>query len=130
MLFSLINILASILFALYLQSVIDITSMGQMEKLRQSCYAGILLVIGLGATTYLRNHFRFLFSKDIMIRLRNDIVNKILGTNMETFQTHKSFEYTSILNNDLVMLDENTFMYSRYCDKYNDVCHCFNNIIY
>jgi len=47
-LFSLINILASILFALYLQSVIDITSMGQMEKLRQSCYIGILLVIGLG----------------------------------------------------------------------------------
>lgn len=84
--------------------------MGQMEKLRQSCYAGILLVIGLGATTYLRNHFRFLFSKDIMIRLRNDIVNKILGTNMETFQTHKSFEYTSILNNDLVMLDEKYFL--------------------
>ena len=57
MLFSLINILASILFALYLKSVIDITSMGQMEKLRQSCYAGILLVIGLGGNNVFTKPF-------------------------------------------------------------------------
>lgn len=110
MLFSIIYIFASVLFALYLQNVIDITSIGQMKKLKQSCYIGISLVIGLGITTYLKNHFRFLFSKDIMMRLRNDIVNKILGTSLEIFQTHKSFEYTSILNNDLVMLDEKYFL--------------------
>lgn len=71
--------------------------------------AGVVIVVCYAAFGYVASYFEMKFSQKVLVDVRQDICKSIVSTDLDSYRLHKSAEYTSILNNDIGMLDENIF---------------------
>lgn len=70
----------------------------------------MVIVVCYAAFGYVGSYFEMKFSQKVLVDVRQDICKSIVSTDLDSYRLHKSAEYTSILNNDIGMLDEKYFL--------------------
>ena len=108
--FAVLKTIAAVLFALYMQKMIDAVSAMDAQKMLHTSIAGVVIVVCYAAFGYVGSYFEMKFSQKVLVDVRQDICKSIVSTDLDSYRLHKSAEYTSILNNDIGMLDEKYFL--------------------
>ena len=110
MILEILDAAASISFALYLQSMTDLTVSGKdVKAVLRLIPVGIAVVAAIGLTAYLKRHFQMRFSREALLDLKQDVFSRILSADINGFHSNKSAKYISILNNDIAMIDADYF---------------------
>lgn len=107
LLFISINVTISIAVAFLLKFVIDAANAQDKTALEQSillcfCYAVIYFVL-----SFLTGVLEAKYKKAIMVCLKNDIFESVMGFTIVQFSKNNSGEYISTLNNDVKTVEEN-----------------------
>lgn len=101
--------LSLVMWSLFMKGLTDVASSRDMERLFQLLvFGGAYLIF-----SFIINHFQCYsvrtFIRKINCQLKEDLFNAILGRNINEFTEANSARYISILNNDVVSLENNYF---------------------
>lgn len=107
--FSILVTLSDIGIAFIIKAILDLGSNGTVEELKNVVIFSLIFVALTYVISYLGRKFQALYIKKIMIKLRRDVIEKILEKNMTNYLEKNSAEYISIVTNDLKVLESSYF---------------------
>lgn len=108
--FAVLKTVAAVLFALYMQKMIDAVSAMNVVLMVHTTIAGVVIVLCYAAAGYISSFFEMKFSQKVLVDIKGDICKSIVFSSLDNYRLHPSAEYTSILNNDIGILDEKYFL--------------------
>lgn len=107
--FSILVTLSDIGIAFIIKAILDLGSNGTVKELKNVVIFSLIFVALTYIISYLGRKFQALYIKKIMVKLRGDVVEKILEKNMSSYLEKNSAEYISTITNDLKVLESSYF---------------------
>lgn len=107
--FSILVTLSDIGIAFIIKTILDLGSNGTIKELKNVVIFSLMFVAVTYVISYIGRKFQALYIKKIMVKLRGDIIEKILEKNMSNYFEKNSAEYISIITNDLKVLESSYF---------------------
>lgn len=107
--FSILVTISDIGIAFIIKAILDLGSNGTVKELKNVVIFSLIFVALTYIISYLGRKFQALYIKKIMVKLRGDVVEKILEKNMSSYLEKNSAEYISTITNDLKVLESSYF---------------------
>ena len=76
--FAVLKTIAAVLFALYMQKMIDAVSAMDAQKMLHTSIAGVVIVVCYAAFGYVGSYFEMKFSQKVLVDVRQDICKSIV----------------------------------------------------
>lgn len=83
--FAVLKTIAAVLFALYMQKMIDAVSAMDAEKMLHTSIAGVVIVVCYAASGYVSSYFEMKFSQKVLVDVRQDICKSIVSTDLDSY---------------------------------------------
>lgn len=110
MFFEICNAGLLVYWSFFMKSLSDVAySEGQVQEFRQLLLIGLSFLLLYALCRYLAYHFRARFLYEANIDLKNDLLKKIVGFNINEFSETNSAKYISLFINDARIADEKMF---------------------
>lgn len=101
--------MALVLWSLFMKELADVALDGNVGEIKNLLIGGIVFLIFYFIVNNLQYYFRRSFLQKVNCQLKTDIFNSILFKNINDFNASNSAKYISILNNDVVTIENNYF---------------------
>ena len=96
--FAVLKTIAAVLFALYMQKMIDAVSAMDAQKMLHTSIAGVVIVVCYAAFGYVGSYFEMKFSQKVLVDVRQDICKSIVSTDLDSYRLHNEKYFLCLPN--------------------------------
>ena len=108
-LFTMLVAFLDVVYSFALKYLLDFAQKGSLVKFAEVCFNAIIFVLIYNFFKYIREIVQNLYMKRTMVSFRNDIFRRTLNIKIKEFRNRNSSEYTSILINDVSLIENDYF---------------------